>query len=35
MRLVQERAEIEKLYAKHLKEWSKKWNNIIERGALN
>ncbi|KAA0192768.1 hypothetical protein HAZT_HAZT009065 [Hyalella azteca] len=34
MRLVQERAEIEKLYAKHLKEWSKKWNNIIERGAL-
>ncbi|CAL4068486.1 unnamed protein product, partial [Meganyctiphanes norvegica] len=32
MKLVTERAEIEKMYAKSLKEWAKKWNNIIEKG---
>ncbi|KAG0729972.1 Protein kinase C and casein kinase substrate in neurons protein 2 [Chionoecetes opilio] len=32
MKLVSERAEIEKMYAKSLKEWAKKWNNIIEKG---
>lgn len=32
MKLVSERAEIEKMYAKNLKEWAKKWNNIIEKG---
>ncbi|XP_071512648.1 protein kinase C and casein kinase substrate in neurons protein 1 isoform X6 [Panulirus ornatus] len=32
MKLVSERAEIEKIYAKNLKEWAKKWNNIIEKG---
>ncbi|XP_071056806.1 protein kinase C and casein kinase substrate in neurons protein 1 isoform X3 [Onthophagus taurus] len=30
--LIQERAEIEKNYAKSLKAWSKKWNDIIEKG---
>ncbi|CAG0916462.1 unnamed protein product [Notodromas monacha] len=30
--LLQERAEIEKSYAKSLKGWSKKWNEIIEKG---
>lgn len=30
--LIQERAEIEKIYAKSLKTWSKKWNELIERG---
>lgn len=34
MKLVSERAEIEKMYAKNLKEWAKKWNNIIEKGKL-
>ncbi|XP_043192389.1 protein kinase C and casein kinase substrate in neurons protein 2-like isoform X2 [Amphibalanus amphitrite] len=32
MKLVQERAEIEKGYAKSLKSWSKKWNDLIEKG---
>ncbi|KAJ8023936.1 Protein kinase C and casein kinase substrate in neurons protein 1 [Holothuria leucospilota] len=32
MMLLQERAEIEKKYAKSLKQWSKKWNEIIEKG---
>ncbi|XP_076056480.1 protein kinase C and casein kinase substrate in neurons protein Synd isoform X3 [Oratosquilla oratoria] len=32
MKLLQERSDIEKMYAKSLKEWSKKWNNIIEKG---
>lgn len=30
--LIQERAEIEKIYAKHLKTWSKKWGDLIEKG---
>ncbi|KAL1505570.1 hypothetical protein ABEB36_005107 [Hypothenemus hampei] len=30
--LANERAEIEKTYAKALKAWSKKWNDIIEKG---
>ncbi|XP_019754359.1 protein kinase C and casein kinase substrate in neurons protein 1 isoform X9 [Dendroctonus ponderosae] len=30
--LASERAEIEKTYAKALKAWSKKWNDIIEKG---
>ncbi|XP_050529726.1 protein kinase C and casein kinase substrate in neurons protein 1 isoform X1 [Daktulosphaira vitifoliae] len=30
--LIQERSDIEKAYAKSLKGWSKKWNEIIEKG---
>ena len=30
--MIQERAEIEKIYAKSLKGWSKKWNEFIEKG---
>lgn len=30
--LVQERSDIEKTYAKSLKSWSKKWNDLIEKG---
>ncbi|XP_076273983.1 protein kinase C and casein kinase substrate in neurons protein Synd isoform X8 [Rhynchophorus ferrugineus] len=32
MTLANERADIEKNYAKSLKAWSKKWNDIIEKG---
>ncbi|GLV39942.1 Syndapin [Carabus blaptoides fortunei] len=32
MQLIQERADIEKTYAKSLKGWSKKWNDLIEKG---
>ncbi|KAK7864183.1 hypothetical protein R5R35_004097 [Gryllus longicercus] len=32
MQLIQERADIEKAYAKSLKGWSKKWNDLIEKG---
>ena len=32
--LATERAEIEKNYAKNLKAWSKKWNDLIEKGLL-
>ncbi len=32
MQLIQERAEIEKSYAKSLKTWSKKWHDHIEKG---
>jgi hypothetical protein len=32
MTLIQERADIEKAYAKSLKGWSKKWNDLIEKG---
>ena len=30
--LVQERANIEKEFAKQLKSWSSKWNSLIEKG---
>ncbi|XP_071034017.1 protein kinase C and casein kinase substrate in neurons protein 2 isoform X8 [Parasteatoda tepidariorum] len=30
--LIQERCEIEKVFAKSLKNWSKKWNELIEKG---
>ena len=30
--LVQERANIEKEFAKQLKSWSTKWNSLIEKG---
>jgi len=30
--LIQERAEIEKIYSKSLKGFSKKWNEFIEKG---
>lgn len=30
--LIQERAEIEKAYAKSLRAWSKKWGELIEKG---
>lgn len=33
--LIQERSEIEKTYAKSLKNWSKKWNEIIEKGKVS
>jgi hypothetical protein len=32
MKLIQERAEIEKEYAKKLKAWSKKWNDSFDKG---
>ena len=32
MTLVSERADIEKKYARDLKQWAIKWNNIIEKG---
>ena len=34
MKLIQERAEIEKGYAKRLKAWSKKWIDSIDKGIL-
>ena len=34
VQLVMDRAEIEKNYAKNLKAWSKKWNELIEKGVL-
>lgn len=33
--LVQERADIEKGYAKSLRAWSKKWNDLIEKGKFS
>uniref|UniRef100_A0A8D8XBA7 Protein kinase C and casein kinase substrate in neurons protein 2 n=1 Tax=Cacopsylla melanoneura TaxID=428564 RepID=A0A8D8XBA7_9HEMI len=30
--LIQERSDIEKAYAKNLKGWNKKWNDLIEKG---
>ena len=35
IQLVTDRAEIEKNYAKNLKAWSKKWNELIEKGPLS
>ncbi len=32
MMLISERADIEKKYAKMLKHWSKKWNDLIDKG---
>lgn len=32
IQLIQERADIEKTYAKSLKGWAKKWNELIEKG---
>lgn len=32
--LIQERAEIEKAYAKSLRTWSKKWGDLIEKGKM-
>ncbi len=32
MQLIQDRADIEKHYAKSLRAWSKKWHDIIEKG---
>ena len=32
MTLVQERADIEKNYAKSLRAWTKRWNELIEKG---
>lgn len=32
MKLIQERADIEKEYAKRLKAWAKKWNDSFEKG---
>lgn len=32
IQLVTDRAEIEKNYAKSLRSWSRKWNDLIEKG---
>lgn len=32
MKLIQERADIEKEYAKRLKGWAKRWNESFEKG---
>lgn len=32
MKFLQERADIEKEYAKRLKAWAKKWNESFDRG---
>ena len=32
MKLLQERADVEKEYAKRLKVWAKKWSDVIEKG---
>lgn len=32
VQLITERSEIEKSYAKNLKQWAKKWNDLIEKG---
>ena len=34
MKMLQERADIEKDYAKRLKAWTKKWNEAIDKGQL-
>ena len=32
VKLMHERAELEKDYAKHLKEWARKWCSVFEKG---
>ncbi|XP_070553222.1 protein kinase C and casein kinase substrate in neurons protein 1-like isoform X2 [Ptychodera flava] len=32
MTMIQERSEIEKAYAKHLRQWAKKWNDLVDKG---
>ena len=32
MKMIQERADIERDYAKKLKAWAKKWNDCFDRG---
>ena len=34
VQLVKDRADIERNYAKSLKDWSKRWNDLIEKGLL-
>ena len=34
MNLIKERADLEKAYAKSLKEWAKKWSEQIDKGEL-
>ena len=33
LQLIQERSDIEKAYAKSLRTWSRKWNDLIEKGS--
>ena len=35
MTLIQERADIEKMYSKNLRTWAKKWGDAIEKGNLS
>lgn len=33
--LINERADIERSYAKSLQNWAKKWNDLIDRGEIS